>query len=285
MERENLKEPLQHGTSDFPIALYNKYFDQQCDLLAPLHYHKEFELTVVTKGNVKVQLENKTYTLSKGEGVFINSGLIHMISAADKTEHSFIAIVFDYTLLCTESDKIFVSYIQHVINRSLLLPFSLSKEICEKIQEISVMFEEAGFGYEFYIKSALNYIFYQLLKDAKKAAVPVQNAKSGIIKGVIDYIRENYPKIISLQELAEQANTSKEYLCRIFNEMTDISPIVYLNRYRIQQSAFLLLDSSHSISDIALSCGFNNSSYYNKLFMRYMGCTPTEFRKRSISFK
>ena len=284
MERENLKEPLQHGTSDFPVALYNMCFGKQYNLLAPLHYHKEFELMVVTKGNVRVQLENETYILNKGEGVFINSGLIHMISATDKTEHSFIAIVFDYTLLCTESDKIFVSYIQHIINRSLLLPFSLSKEICEKIEEISVMFEAADFGYEFFIKSSLNQIFYQLMKDAKKAEVPVQNAKSSIIKGVIDYIKENYAKTISLQELAEWANTSKEYLCRIFNEMTDISPIVYLNRYRIRQSTFLLLNSSRSISDIALSCGFNNSSYYNKLFMRHMGCTPTEFRKRSISF-
>ncbi len=55
------------------------YFDQKSDLLAPLHYHKEFELTVVTKGNVKVQLENETYILGKGEGVFINSGLIHFL--------------------------------------------------------------------------------------------------------------------------------------------------------------------------------------------------------------
>ena len=284
MERENLKEALQHGTSDFPVALYNMYFEQQYDLLAPLHYHKEFELMVVTEGNVRVQIEKETYNLSKGEGVFINSGLIHIISAADKTEHRFIAIVFDYTLLCSESDKIFTSYIQHIINQSLFLPFSLPKEICVKIEEISIMFEEAPFGYEFYIKSALSYIFYQLMKEAKKTAAPVQNVKSSIIKGVIDYIKENYSNTISLQELADQANTSKEYLCRIFNEMTDLSPIVYLNRYRIQQSTFLLLDSNRSISDIALSCGFNNSSYYNKLFMRHMGCTPTEFRKRSISF-
>ena len=127
-------------------------FDQRYDLLAPLHYHKEFEFLVVTKENVRVQLEKETYILSKGTSVFINSGLIHMISAADKTSHRFIAIVFDYTLLCTESDKIFASYIQHIINRSLLFPFSLSKEIYVKIEEIKVMFQTADFGYEFFIK-------------------------------------------------------------------------------------------------------------------------------------
>lgn len=285
MEKEILKESLRHGTPDFPIALYNMNFDRQYDFLAPLHYHKEFELLVATRGTIRVQLEKETYILSKGEGVFINSGLIHMISAADKTDHGFIAIVFDYTLLCTESDKIFVSYIQRIINRSLVLPFSLSEEICAKIKEIHYIFDKADFGFEFIIKSYLNHIFYQLIKNAKKAAVPVQNIKSNIIKGVIDYMKENYSKTISLQELAEQANTSKEYLCRIFNEITGISPIVYLNRYRIQRSTVLLPDSNRSISDIAISCGFNNSSYYNKLFMRHMGCTPTEFRKKSAQGK
>ena len=283
MERESLQEPLQHGTFDFPAAFYNMYFGRQYDLLAPLHYHKEFELMVVTGGSVRIQIEKESYILREGEGVFINSGLLHMISAADKTEHSFIAIVFDYTLLCNESDKIYTSYIRPLINRSLHLPFSLSKEICVKTEGICAMFEEASFGYEFYIKSSLNDIFFRLMKDDRKVTAPVQYGKSSIIKCVIDYIRGNYSKTISLQELACQANTSKEYLCRIFNEMTDVSPIVYLNRYRIQQSTFLLLDSNRSISDIALSCEFNNSSYYNKLFMRHMGCTPTEFRKRPIS--
>lgn len=84
--------------------------------------------------------------------------------------------------------------------------------------------------------------------------------------------------------MAEYVHTSREYLCRIFNEITSVSPVVYLNHYRIQQSTFLLLDKSMSISDIAFSCGFHNSSYFNKLFKRYMGCTPTEFRERSSLF-
>ncbi len=282
MRQESLKEPLQHGTPDFPVALYNNHFNRQYDLLAPLHYHREFEFLVITEGVVNVQIEKESYTLQKGEGVFINSGCIHMISGMDKTEHGFIALVFDYSLLCHESDKIFMSYIKHIINHSLLLPISLPKEICIHIQKLCSIFKEASFGHEFYIKSSLYHILFLLIQNARRVKAPVQSVKSSIIKTVIDYIKENYSKTISLQELADYVHTSREYLCRIFNEITSVSPVVYLNQYRIQQSTFLLLDSSFSISDIAFSCGFHNSSYFNKLFKRYMGCTPTEFREKSL---
>lgn len=284
MKQENLKELLQHGTPDFPVALYNNHFNQQYDLLAPLHYHKEFEFLVITEGAVNVQIEKESYTLQKGEGVFINSGFIHMISGMDKAEHGFIALVFDYSLLCCESDKIFTSYIKHIMNQSLLLPILLPQEICIQIEKICSIFEQGSFGYEFYIKSLLYHNFFLLIQNARRVKAPVQSVKSSIIKTVIDYIKENYSKTISLQELADYVHTSREYLCRIFHEITGVSPVVYLNRYRIQQSTFLLLDSSLSISDIVFSCGFHNSSYFNKLFKRYMGCTPTEFKKKSILF-
>lgn len=283
-KRENLKEPLQHGTADFPVALYNNHFERQYDLLAPLHYHREFELLVITRGTVSIQIEKESYILHRGEGVFVNSGLLHMICSADQTDHGFIAIVFDYTLLCNESDKIFSSYIRPMMNQSLLLPVSLPGEICTQVEEICRIFEAAPFGYELSVKSSLLHILFRLMENARQTASPVQSARSNILKSVVDYMEVNYSNPISLQELAEHVHTSREYLCRIFHEMTDVSPIVYLNRYRIMQSTFMLVDSSRSISDIALSCGFNNSSYFNKLFMRHMGCTPSEYRKRSISF-
>lgn len=284
MERDDLRERMRHGTPDFPAAVYDMKFGPQCDLLAPLHYHTEFELLAVTGGDVRVQIEKESFIVRRGEGIFIHSGLIHMISAVDKSEHSFIAVVFDSSFLCSESDRIFTSYIRRLMDQSLRLPFFLPGPVCEQIKEICRAYEEAPFGYEFFIKSSLYNIFFRLMKEAEKTGVPVQSIQSVMIKDVIDYMQSHYSETVSLQLLAGQANTSKEYLCRIFKEMTGDSPIVYLNRYRIRQSTFLLPDRRRTISDIALSCGFHNSSYYNKLFMRYIGCTPTEFRREPAAF-
>ncbi len=279
MERENFRETLQHGTTAFPIAIYNNMFSKHWQVLAHLHYHNEFELLVATKGTLCIQMEESSYLVSPGEGIFINSGRLHTITARDRGEHGFIAVVFDYTLICNEHETAFTKYLQPLINGSLRIGERLSAEVCGRIRSISEVYETGEFGSELYIKQCLLHIFYLMLKDAEDTKSAVRNGKSRLVKEVLDYIKKNYGEPMSLQLLAEQVHVSKEYLCRTFRSLSDSSPIEYLNRYRIRQSTFLLVQTDKSISEIAQACGFNHSSYYGKLFYEYMGCTPTEYRK------
>ncbi len=281
MNKDDLKETLLHGTPAFPVAIYNNTFDKQYSLLAPLHYHNEFELLIATKGSLSVQIEENTYVISKGEGLFINSGLLHVINSYDNVDHGFIAIVFDYTMICTDRSNSFNKYIQPLINGTLNVPTKLSPEICNIVYSIDSSYEDSSFGFELQIKHLLIQIFYLLVKDSKLTTLPIQNTKSILIKNILDYIEKNYSYSISLQDMADYAHVSKEYLCRIFNVLSDTSPIDYLNRYRIKQSTSMLIHTDRDISDISSSCGFNNSSYFNKLFLRYIGCTPTQYRKNN----
>lgn len=280
MEKTDFKETLIHGTPAFPIAIYNNTFDKQYNLLAPLHYHSEFELLVATKGTLSVQLEETLYTLSEGEGLFINSGLIHMFTSVDHIDHGFIAIVFDFRLICTEHDTIYKKYIQPIINGTLTVPVILPAHICRLVHSIKDAYENSSFGFELHTKQSLLQIFHSFVQNSEPTSLPAQNSKSLLIKSVLDYVEKNYAENISLQDMAQYAHISKEYLCRIFNTMSDTTPVEYLNRYRVRQSSAMLVHTDKSVSDIALSCGFNNSSYFNKLFMRYMGCTPSEYRRQ-----
>ena len=282
MDRYNYKESLIHGTPDFPIAIYNNTFDKQYNLLAPLHYHSEFELLVATRGTLSVQMEETLYTIPEGEGVFINSGLIHMITSMDNIDHGFLAIVFDFSLICSEHDTAFKKYIQPIMNGTLKVPIALPPHICKLVHSINDAYENASFGFELYTKQVLLEIFHTLVDNSETTSLPVQNTKSLLLKSVLDYVEKNYTDNISLEDMAQYVHISKEYLCRIFNAMSDTTPVEYLNRYRIRQSTNLLIRTTKNIADVALSCGFSNSSYFNKLFMRYMGCTPSEYRKQNI---
>ena len=59
-----------------------------------------------------------------------------------------------------------------------------------------------------------------------------------------------------------------------------MQPVVYLNSYRIQRSLELLDNTDNKIIEIASMCGFDHVGYFNRKFMEYMKCTPTEYRKR-----
>ena len=102
MERTSFKESLQHGSAEFPVAVYNMKFDKKQQMLASLHYHKEFEFLVITEGRICVQIEEKNYELKSGEGIFINSGCLHTITAGEdgNGQNGFIAVVFDDALIC-----------------------------------------------------------------------------------------------------------------------------------------------------------------------------------------
>lgn len=261
---------------------FRSKFSKSQQVLAPLHYHNEFELLVATKGKILVQTEGETYLLSEGDGLFINSGLLHTISTTEEPhgEPGFIAVVFDYSALCWDQDAVYTNYVQPLLNGSLEPEPRLHPEACAAVHAICDIHETGSYGGELYIKHCLFHIFYLLLREAKTVKLSTQSTKSTIIKTVLDYIKQNYREPITLEQLAKQAHVSREYLCRLFHRLSGSSLIEYLNRYRIRQSTFLLLQTDNSISDIALSCGFSHSSYFGKLFLEYMGDTPTNYRKK-----
>lgn len=280
MDKANLKETLQHGTVTFPVAVYNNTFHAQQTLLAHLHYHNEFELLVATKGTLSVQVEECSYIIPQGEGIFINSGRLHTISGQGGEVHGFVAVVFDYSLLCHERETMYLKYIQPLIAGGFKIVQLLQGEACRLVCSIGEAYAAGAFGSEIYIKQSLLHILHLLLMKAENVTPATENSKSLLVKEVLDYMKQNFREPVSLQVLAEQVHVSREYLCRTFRALADCSPIDFLNRYRIRQSTFLLAQTDKSILEIAQACGFNHSSYYGKLFLEYMGCTPTEYRKR-----
>ncbi|MBQ3037428.1 MAG: helix-turn-helix transcriptional regulator, partial [Lachnospiraceae bacterium] len=100
----------------------------------------------------------------------------------------------------------------------------------------------------------------------------------------IAYIQEHYAELVTLDDIADSIHVSKSECCRCFKRAVNITPFEYLMRYRILQAADKILQNDRemtSISELASSVGFNNTSYFNKLFKKYFNCTPTEYRKLS----
>ena len=100
-----------------------------------------------------------------------------------------------------------------------------------------------------------------------------------IIYRVIDYIKNNYRERISLDELAKKTFLSKTYLSSLFKKETGYSISEYINDIRVDKSQSLLKDSDLSITDIAEMCGFEDQSYYTKVFKKVTGITPKKYRE------
>lgn len=104
------------------------------------------------------------------------------------------------------------------------------------------------------------------------------HASTQKIEKVADYIKENYQKECTLDELSQIAGLSRFYLIRIFREYTGKTPYDYLLDIRIEKARMLLAEGKLSVTDICHECGFNNMSHFIRTFKKKIGITPSMYK-------
>jgi CheY-like chemotaxis protein len=99
-----------------------------------------------------------------------------------------------------------------------------------------------------------------------------------LVRQAMVFIHEHYDEQISRRDLAQLVNISEDYLTFCFRQELGISPIKYLQRFRVNQAKLLLKASNKSITDIAFEVGFLDSGYFSRIFHRETGVSPGDFR-------
>lgn len=106
----------------------------------------------------------------------------------------------------------------------------------------------------------------------KEAVSIIEKAKS--------YIRDNYKKDISLDEVSREVDISPYYFSKLFKQETGGNFIEYLTEVRLRNARELLKDSGLSIKEICAESGYSDPNYFSRIFKKYEGVTPSEFRER-----
>jgi len=107
------------------------------------------------------------------------------------------------------------------------------------------------------------------------------HATPSLIFECLEYIDKNYRHPISLDDICSIAHLSRGYLCRVFKKETGRSVFDYLINRRLQFATNELRSSQSKVIAIALEAGFGDLTYFNRIFKKRLGCSPSEYRKRS----
>lgn len=100
-----------------------------------------------------------------------------------------------------------------------------------------------------------------------------------LVRKAMAYIHEHFTEPISRQDLAAYVGLSDDYLTYCFRQETGLTPVAYLNRYRVIQAKTLLTETDRTITDIALAVGFSTNGYFSRIFRREVGVAPDAFRR------
>ena len=179
-------------------------------------------------------------------------------------------------------------FILPLLSQKLQFPYgeTLSKKCTEKIQSLiqaaALLYESPSPVTSLSIKILLLQILETLFLHGAFLTVSEEflskRTSFDPLKEVFSYIEANYMHKIYLEQLSECAHMNKNYFCKFFKKKIGKSPFTYLNEYRINQASALLLKSNAPITEIALSTGYENMSYFIRQFKYYKHCTPSDFR-------
>ncbi len=108
------------------------------------------------------------------------------------------------------------------------------------------------------------------------------NSSNEKIEEAVSFITTNYNTEISIQELADSCNLSQSHFMALFKEKTGQSPHAYQQTLRINNCMTLLASTQLSVSDIGMLSGYTDPLYFSRVFKKYVGVSPKEYRKKVI---
>lgn len=284
-----LKEDRVHGDVMFPLAAYWVDLPAGAHVL-DTHWHEEAEFFMLVEGEILFQVDTDYFPLRAGEAVFIESGDIHAAYVLNESPCKFFAIVFHPDLLASaQYDTIQQNTILPLQEKRQSFPRHIKpdipwqQELLRHLERMMEAYDTKMPGYEAFMKGSLFIMLSQIAVDGRSVnrsqSDDADTTKINRLKKIILYIQENYRDPIRTHDLSDLIPMSEGQFCRFFKAMTRKTPVDYINSYRIRQAADLLQQSERKISDIALEVGFDNVSYFIKVFRKAMKCSPSEFRK------
>ena len=285
----NLKEVIRHGSSEFPMAVYTDDFSLFEEGFIRWHWHKELQISYVLSDKICFQVEGKEFILEQGEGIILNTNVLHQINPYINNCKMF-SIVFDSSFISGNENllinKMYINPILDSCNLKFIIlkkGVNWQKEILDYSKQIFNAFHNREYGYELEVRNYLNIIWLILLRKVRsynKNFKQLHSNDEEKVRLALEYIHNNYSENISLRDISKAVNISKSECCRSFQRVIKMTPFEYLMEYRILKSTNYLSNSNESISNIALNVGFNGISYYGKIFKKYMNCTPSQYRRK-----
>lgn len=295
---ENLYEKKNFGTLDYPVSVY--YLDLRKSYMNRIrwHWHEEMEIIIINDGIAEVSTDDSTYKIEPGQGIIINQNVMHSIYSLDDKNCTFYSIVFHPDFLFGHKiGSLHDRFLLPIQNLQLFKVMILNEKnpwherMIDALNDAIASNMTKSFGYEIATKGHLCRFWAELvsrLSQMNTAPAPSPHASldEQRVKQAMLYIRMHHAETISLEEIAASIHISKSECCRCFSRTLQMTPFEYLMKYRIFEATKRMSESRQSpmsIADLALSVGFNNTSYFNKLFKKYLGCTPTYYRTHKLT--
>ena len=286
MHNPGQNENRPRGTFDFPFEFHHIRSDHPRYVMS-YHWHVEFEIIRVLEGTLTLSLDEKSFVMRPKDVAFVHGGVLHSGIPGDGCVYQ--CIVFDIQPFMKMNSQI-SSLLTKITHQEVLVYHHFTSgqpSISRTTDDIFDALWKRPEGYEMTVIGQFYHFFGLIFSNHYYLDTPRTTRRDfrriDQLKQVLDFIEKNYTRQLTLQELSSSVSMSPKYFCRFFSEMTHQTPMDYLNRQRIEQACYQLSATDASITEIAFNTGFNDLSYFIRIFKKYKGVAPGKYKKGMAS--
>ena len=239
------------------------------------HWHRSVEIFLVLDGTLEFYINNTRIPLGTQDFVIVNSNEVHSIESPDPNQ--------------TVVVQIPVSCLNGYLGEEEFAVFRKQAEVCnqklvELITKMYEVYQEKAFAYELKVRSLFLELLYLLVtefmeKEEDQGSIR-QKRHLDRLSLITSYMKNHYDQDISLESVAKEFGYSATYLSRMFNRYANVSYKTYLLNLRTEFGMREMMNTDHSLNEIALNNGFPDSRSFTKAFRKRYGCLPSDYRRK-----
>lgn len=285
-EYAQYRETKLHEQPDFAYNTYLCTIPQDFDRVNP-HWHDQMEVVYIKRGEGVVSVDFNRLEVRAGSIVPVLPGEIHSIEGASDGRMEYENIIFSPGMLGGgDEDEWFRKNVLEPLRDG---DFAFERPIppgTDFYLEAKAALDGADAactnrtpGYSLLVKGHLFEFLHALYANRLDRPQTQPRRSADRLKVVLADVKTRYAEKLTVEGAASLAGYSEAHFMRVFKEETGQTFVGYLNDYRLTAATYFLRETDEPISNIAVSCGFDNGSYFIRRFRARYGKTPSEYRK------
>lgn len=283
---QNMK--LSYFTNDDSFPLFIQFGRHDIPLF--VHGHEDFyELVTVLDGSAEHVVDGESSIIRKGDVFVIGNGISHGFEAPDGLR--ICNIMYRPEMLFPGDSDIrqlpgfhalfllepYLSSTQHFQSRLRLTPSDMSR-VMPLINAAEAEYTSNSSGRKTMVQSLVRQLAVLLSRLYDCPTKPRE------ISGIADaaaFMETSFADSIAISDVIEKSHYSQRHFIRLFSAAYGMTPQRYLLDVRIRHASAMLKESVLPVTEVALRCGFDDSNYFSRVFRKYTGRSPSEYRTQN----
>ena len=270
---------------DFRISVQEFEYQNEQTVKKTARLYNEFFWVRVMEGELCFEVDGSLLYVRSSETLFINSSHFHTFRGISKAPACF-------RIIAAMPDAVSTPPVDSRIEK-MVRDDSFSSIVIRPVSELFSYELDAIFdlnrhhpdAWEFEVAAHYLQMLRQIYRiyrhtnpdDTIRRSIDLQS-----LRKMLGFIGENFRDEITLDQIAAAGRMSRSRCTRVFRRYLQESPIEHVQKYRLERSVYLINNTDLQFSEIAGKCGFNQQSYFNRLFVRNYGMTPKQMRAESL---